>query len=141
MDKGYFWEPYEDCEGTLTQKLDTGDYSLVGFEDCFTVDRKGKLSEFVSNLTDLRFTRELERMAKIKHSFLLLEFEISDVMAWPYGAGIPNDKIKQIKTTPRFIIMKMNEIMIKYGVKIIFAGTEGKDLLYSLFKRVAQNGR
>lgn len=78
-------------------------------------------------------------MAQIKHAFLLLEFNIEDVMSWPYGAGLPNDKIKYIKTTPQFIIMKINEIMVKYNVKVIFAGNNGKDIAYSLFKRVLEN--
>lgn len=133
------WDSSDCCDGTIIKKLNTGDYSIEGHEDQFTIDRKGCLSEFATNLTDLRFTRELERLAQIKHSFLLLEFEMSDVMAWPYGAGLPSDKIKYIKTTPQFIVMKINEIMVKYGVKVIFAADHGKEIAYSLFKRIIEN--
>lgn len=136
---GWFFEKSDSCNGTEILKLNSGDYTVKGYENQFTIERKGKLSEFVTNLTDPRFYRELERMSQMKHAFLLLEFNMEDVMSWPYGAGLPNERIKYIKTSPHFIIMKVNEIMVKYNVKVIFAGDNGRDIAYSLFKRIIDN--
>lgn len=129
------------CNGTRVDTLKTGDYTLEGYEEIFTLERKGKLSEFATNVNEARFWKELERMEAFKYPFLLLEFELSDILKWPHGAGIPFNKIKDIKTTPAYILMKLNEILVKYKVKVIFAGSDGLTIASSLFKRIVEHGR
>lgn len=130
----------DSCNGTVTETMKTGDYTLKGFEDTFCLERKGKLSEFATNINEKRFDRELERLDSFKYPFLLLEFSMEDVMKWPYGAGVPLDKIPQIRTTKYFIVLKMNEIMVKHKTKIILAGSHGQNIAYSLFKRIIEHG-
>lgn len=128
------------CNGTIEQTMKTGDYTLLGFENDFILERKGKLSEFATNINEARFTRELERLEEFKYPFLLLEFSMGDVMQWPLNSGIPKDKIHLIRTTKHFILLKMNEILVKYKTKIILAGKDGQMVAASLFKRIVENG-
>lgn len=62
-----------------SKALKTGDYSIVGYEDQFTLERKSledALGTFTSGRE--RFERELERMASMKFAAVVLEFP-----AWP----------------------------------------------------------
>ena len=65
---GYTFEKfngrYTSCEGMIVQKLDTGDYTLVGLEDKLCIERKGRISELAINLgkDKTRFMKEIARM-------------------------------------------------------------------------------
>ena len=61
---------YEDVF-TIRKGLKTGDYTVEGFEDRLCIERKQSVSEIASNITQKRFTKELERMAEFPHSFLV----------------------------------------------------------------------
>ncbi len=139
--QGHGWTFAEDsaCAGTITRKLDTGDYSLEGYEDLIAIERKESVSELASNVTDPRFFRELERFSSIKYGFLVLEFYLDDLMFWPETSGIPEKQRKFIKVTNKFLVMKLNEIQVKYNIKIMFVGSHGRDLVSSLFKRILED--
>ena len=80
---GWYFKETEYCQGMLEQKLDTGDYSIVGLEDILCIERKGCVSELANNIVDKRFDRELERMEGFKYKFLILEFSLTDLMNFP----------------------------------------------------------
>ena len=40
---------------TAKRKLDTGDYSMEGYESLFTIERKRSVSEIANNLSENRF--------------------------------------------------------------------------------------
>ena len=48
------------------RKLDTGDYSMEGFEDIFTIERKKSISEIANNIVESRFSNALERLGRCK---------------------------------------------------------------------------
>ena len=107
------------CFSFASKKLDTGDYSLSGLEDQFCIERKKSVAEFAHNITEKRFTRELERMSKMKWPFLFLEFDCSDISIYPYGQSIPKKQMKNIRVTPSFILSKIAEIQMKYDVRVV----------------------
>jgi len=72
------------CDGTICEHLVTGDYTIRGLEDKFTIERKANTGEFSGNITKARFERELSRMDKLDHSFLILEFTLEDMYSFPY---------------------------------------------------------
>lgn len=136
-------QPYAFKEDFVVAKLDTGDYSIEGYENIFTVDRKATVSELAGNLTTARFKRELERMSKIKHSYLLLEFSFDDILRFPYGSDIPRKRWKYLKVKAPFIISALSTISLLYGVHVIYAGNRDNsfDILNSLLKNFRrQNG-
>jgi hypothetical protein len=114
------WE-FETIEKTIA-KLDTGDYSLKGFEDLFCIERKASVSEFANNITEKRYVDVVERLSKVKYSFLLLEFDLYDLLRYPEGSNVPQRIRDKIRITPKFLLKKINELQIMHNIKVIFCG-------------------
>ena len=127
------------CDGTVVEGLKTGDYSIKGYEHLLSIERKGCIAELATNLVEDRFERELERMEAFKYAFMIFEFNMEDLIAYPKGSSVPPWKRKSVKLNPFFLLKRLLEIEIKYKVKIIFAGKHGKTVASSIFKRVIEN--
>lgn len=69
-----------DCP-TVRHKLDAGDYSVVGLEPVVRVERKS-LADFVRTLLHdfQRFAVELEKLAAIKHTCIVVEANLDAVL-------------------------------------------------------------
>ena len=109
-------------DNVIHKKLDTGDYSMAGFEDVLCIERKKSVAELATNITDDRFKRELERMAQFKYKFLLLEFNYYQIDQYPEGSDIPKRLQGKIKVTGSFIIKCLTEIQIKHDIHIMACG-------------------
>lgn len=103
-------------------KLDTGDYSLQGMESIFCIERKASVSEVANNITEKRFKDVVERMSKIPHAFLLLEFNLEDIMIYPVGSNVPKKMWDKLKITPKFILKHLIELQLNHNIKILFCG-------------------
>ena len=137
---GWRWRKSTACSGTVDGKIDTGDYTLMGYEHLLCLERKGRVSEWATNLTEKRFYRELDRMKEIPYAYILLEFHMEDLIKYPVDSGIPYKKQRYMKFKGRQVLAKTLEIMVKYpNIKIIFCGRKGKDVASSLFKRVVEH--
>lgn len=68
----------------VKETLKTGDYSIKGFEDQIIVERKS-LSDLFGTVGQgrKRFEKELERMSKIKHAFLVIEADWTQILRHP----------------------------------------------------------
>jgi len=134
---GWQFNKTDYCNGTIIDNMKTGDYTLCGYENILTIERKGNIAEFAHNIIEARFDREIERMAHIPHSFIILEFNMSDILAYPWSSRIPRKKLHKIKMRGDFILKRMSEIMIKYpNIKILCCGKNGKEMARSIFKRI-----
>jgi len=107
---------------TANKKLDTGDYSIEGLENIVCIERKKSVSEFANNITESRFKDVKERLGQLKHSFLLLEFDLEDVLIYPVGSSVPKKMWDKIKISPAFIIKHLLELQIYHNIKVIFCG-------------------
>ena len=128
----------EHCDGIFDTKLDTGDYSILGLEQTFVIERKATVAEIAKNVIEDRFVRELQRLAEFKSAHIILQAELNDVLKYPYGAnsGIPKNRQREIKMSGKFILKKIIEYQKKYGVHIWFAGFSGaEELAMALFKQ------
>lgn len=107
---------------TIKRKLQTGDYSLEGYEDFISIDRKASVVELAQNLFYgyKRFKAEMIRASSITNFFLVLEFPIEYVLIFPAGSGIPRKKWQGLRATPSGIYHKLDLIYTNYGVKTIF---------------------
>lgn len=134
------WSFLEDeiFAGTQEEKLDTGDYSIETLTDKFTIERKRSVGEIANNIVQDRFVREMERLAEIKHSFMVCEFSCRDIYNYPIGSGIPKNKQHFIKVSGKFIMSRMIDYQIKYNVKILFCDTltMAHQITYSLLKHI-----
>ena len=89
---------------TASRKLDTGDYSVEGFENILCIERKYSISEFVNNMGEKRFKDVLERMQPYQYSFIIMEFNFNDILNFPIGSTIPKKVWDKLKISPSYII-------------------------------------
>ncbi len=136
--EGWEFTPSTNCEGMEIHTLRTGDYTIKGFEDVLTIERKASTGEFAKNIVDGRFERELIRMEKYKWPFMVLEFELNDIVNFPANSGIPKSKWDKLRIGNWFMLKRLTEYQIKYKTKILLAGKQGKVLAASIFKRVLE---
>lgn len=111
-------EPYKfrasaNCDGYEIEKLDAGDYSIQGFEDLITVERKNSLIELCGNLgkNRTRFEAELERMQSIKFRYVIVEDHWSSIYKYK----------KYTQMSSNAIFQSIIALTIKYNVNFIFA--------------------
>lgn len=122
-------------------KLDTGDYSLEGFEDKFCIERKGSVSEFANNIIEKRFKDVIDRLSKIEHAFLLLEFDLEDILIYPVGSTVPKRMWNKIKISPKFILKHIIEMQIHHNIKVIFCGNaeNAEHMALSIMRKIYAN--
>lgn len=137
--KGWHFGPTEKCSGTTIETMRTGDYTLKGYEDYLCIERKGSVVEVAGNLIQPRFYEELERLEEFQFPFLVLEFNMDDLIRYPFGCGLPAHVRRKCKMDGFVLLGKLNEMMLKYKTKVLFVGEKGKDVASSLFKRVVEN--
>jgi ERCC4-type nuclease len=124
------------CLGTKAGTLKTGDYTVEGYENLLSIERKGSVQEFAQNLMDDRFFREMERMKEYKYAYLVLEFTAEDLFNYPESANIPSAAKARIRTNGNFLMSKTMHLQNNYPIKVFFAGRKGKDMAYYIMKMV-----
>jgi hypothetical protein len=137
---GWFFSPYDKCEGMLSGTLHTGDYTIRGFEDVVCVERKASVSEIAMNLGRKKksFQDEMERMKDFQFSFLICEFDMEDILKYPEGSRVPHEARSQVRVTGKYLLKCLMEFQIWYDTKIIFCGNKDNAFLVcnSIFKRL-----
>ena len=139
---GWFFSSYDKCEGMEIGTLHTGDYTLKGYEDIVCVERKASVSEIAMNLGRKKkpFQEEIERMKDFHFSFLILEFDMNDVLKYPEGSRVPKNARSKVKVTGKYLLKCLMEFEILYSTKIIFCGNKQNAFLVtnSIFKRLTE---
>jgi len=123
---------------TSKRKLDTGDYSLEGFESLFTIERKMSVSEIANNITENRFKDVLDRLSKIPHAYMIMEFNIEDIYTFPVGSDIPKKLWDKLRIKGHYIMRVLLEAQLNYNIHILFCGdaTNAERTAVSLMKRI-----
>jgi hypothetical protein len=134
--EGFGWNfPANDLfEKSITKKLDSGDYSLLGYEDKISIERKKNTSEIAKNIFEPRFEKELIRLQDYSHSYIICEFTFNDLLTFPVNSGIPKNMWYKVKMTSKFLQSTISRYMVQYNTKIIFAGLYGKECAEQLFR-------
>jgi hypothetical protein len=139
----WFWPKNDRCSGMVDKALKTGDYTLSGYEDIICVERKASPEELALNIgkQKARFTREIERMEDIKHSFIVCEFSVDDLLNFPENSRMPEQKKRSLRITGKYIIRCMIEYSIKYRVNVLYCDNKVNafKMTESIFKRVVEN--
>lgn len=125
-------------QATASHKLDTGDYSIEGYENILAIERKRNVAEFANNITEKRFKDVIDRLKQIKHSYILFEFDMNDIMRYPIGSDIPKRLWDKIRITPSFIIKHIIDLQVDHNIKIIFCGDSenAEKIALSLMKKI-----
>ena len=139
---GYSFQEYSNCTGVIRKKLDTGDYSIEGLEDIICIERKASVEEIASNIIDTtkRLEREIERMLPYEHKYIICEFSMWDLLNFPHGTSLPQTVRNKIKVGGKFLLKKLIEFEIHYGVHIVFCGNKDNAFYFvaSLLKRLSE---
>jgi ERCC4-type nuclease len=116
-------QPWAFKEHTVAnRKLDTGDYSIEGLEHLLCIERKKSASEFANNIVESRFKDVVMRMSQLKYSFLLLEFDLEDLLIYPIGSTVPKRMWDKIKISPAFLLKNILELQLKHDIIVYFCG-------------------
>jgi hypothetical protein len=123
---------------TAKKKLDTGDYTIEGFENILAIERKKSVSEIATNLSESRFSDVLDRLSKIKHSYMVFEFSLDEVYSFPVGSDIPKKLWDKLRISGNYIIKRLIEIQLKYNIQVVFCGDSdnAEKFSVSLMKRI-----
>lgn len=124
---------------TKVKKLDTGDYSITGFEDKITIDRKRNAGELQMCFGQQwkRFQKELNRMRDFDKAYFICTFPYKDLITFPVNSGIPKYRWKFIKTCGAYLRMSYKKIEEDYpSIKFIFGDDyyNSEDLTYRILK-------
>jgi ERCC4-type nuclease len=138
----FFWsfDGFPDVR-IIPRKLNTGDYSLEGYENILSIERKKSVSEIAGNITEKRFWREMDRLSTIKHRFLICEFTYADINDYPDNSGLSQSIRDKIKVRGPFILREISRIQIQYGVHVMLCGPKcyAEQAAHTIFKRVLEN--
>lgn len=116
--------------------LQTGDYTFEGFENIFAIERKRSFGEFIYNISGVdreRFRRELNRLKKIIHSFIVIEDSIDSIKQHL-------DKLPlRVKIDEYSVYYWLMYIQVVYGIPVIITGANKHNqqtMIYLLFDQV-----
>ncbi len=116
------WEFDADRFAPISQKLVTGDYSVLGLEDYLTIERKS-LGDAVSSVIQdwLRFRKVLYRMAGMEIAIVLIEANADDIWQKRYESD----------ALPASVMGKLMSITTDHGIPVVFGGTREASIAYS----------
>lgn len=108
---GWYFRASANCDGMDVKKLDTGDYSIGGYEHLIMIERKS-LSDLWTTLVNGRdrFIKEMERAKEMPARYLVIEGSLADVMSGVRFSKVP----------PENILGSLISLEQKYGIHVIF---------------------
>jgi hypothetical protein len=119
----------------IVDTLKTGDYSLVGYTDILAIERKADFCELWGNYSSKKrpaFEAEMDRMSKIKHSYIIIESsftpDIMELSPPQFVKGVPG------KSLVRWLMF----LTAKYGVNIIPAGACARKVAQMIMEEVVR---
>ena len=112
--KPYKFNKSTKLAGSISNKLEHGDYQIQGKPYLISVERKQNIDELAFNLSTQRerFEREMERMQEAKHKYIIVE---------DYWSSIYRPRHSKMNANALF--GSIISFMAKYDVHFIFAGT------------------
>ncbi|UCG02439.1 MAG: ERCC4 domain-containing protein [Candidatus Heimdallarchaeota archaeon] len=121
------------CKGTIIDTIETGDYSIVGYTDILAIERKFGFSELWGNYSKNKrqlFEEEMDRMSKIKYSYVIIESsfnpDIMELSPPQFSKNVPG----------KSLIRWLMSLSVKYGVHIIPVGSCGQKIAQMIFEEV-----
>lgn len=82
--RGYTFDIIVPKPNTIIHSMKTGDYSLSGYEDRITIERKSKADLYGSiGMGRDRFEREMARMSSFEFAAVVIEAEWGDIIKNP----------------------------------------------------------
>jgi DNA excision repair protein ERCC-4 len=122
---------------TVTAKLDTGDYSLAGYENEIAIERKevNDLVACLKNGNRARFERELERGRELDYFAVVIESSLKRIAEHEYVSDM----------APKSVIQSLLAFSVRYRLPVFFSENRKysariiESLLIKYVKEVADN--
>lgn len=110
-----------DCDVKVVN-LNTGDYTIEGFENDLCIERKASTGEIAINLGICRkaFEAEFDRMLTFKHRYLICEFPVNHFWCFPEKSKIPKNVWHKIRMNGKYLYKAITELCEKHNVTLIF---------------------
>lgn len=118
--------PYEYSEAEV-KTLASGDYSIVGYEDCVAIERKTKADAYGSlGHGRARFRREVERLAKLDYAAIVIEDTLPGFLVRP-----PHSRMNS-----KAALCSALAWSVRYRIPVHFAGdrAHGQALTHKLLE-------
>jgi ERCC4-type nuclease len=133
--KSWDFEGDEAFAAVKHHKLDGGDYSIEGLEDIIVIERKATVDELFGNFSKdkARIRAEFERLRPVKFRFFIIEESFDNIMN-PLKYYINKRKInkRHPKMPVAVVAAGLNDLMLNYGVHVLFGGNNAQALARSL---------
>ena len=102
------------------------------------IERKKSVSEIATNITEKRFKDVIARITTYKYPFILLEFDMDDVLQYPIGSNVPKKMWDKLKITPGFILKHLTELQVYFNIKVLFCGSasNAEKMAIAIMRRV-----
>ena len=119
---GWNFESFDRCLAVADWGLKTGDYTARGLEKHLVIER-ASTGELAMNLGKKRkaFENEIQRMCNFRWKYIIFEFSIDDLMAFPKNSGIPKKQMQYVRMNGKFMWKKLREYEEQYGIELVFA--------------------
>lgn len=128
-----YWKEGSDV---IRKKLDTGDYSIEGYENKIAIERKS-LSDLYGSLTSghKRFARELERSKKLDYFTILIDGSLTSCANKEFKGS------EHTKTKASTIIKILFTLHTKHGINFVFCNGryESRRYIKALFESYLKN--
>ncbi len=134
---GWLYEESTHCTGTIVDKLNIGDYSIVGLEEFVCVERKQSIDEFAHNCIEKRWKNCMQRMSKCKYPFILFEFSWYDVDNYPRSAKVPKRVRNKLKIPAAYIRKVIYTAREQYGIHVLACNDalKAEKVAYTILKK------
>jgi ERCC4-type nuclease len=134
---GWSFDPDAYCEGTVIDKVDTGDYTIEGLEDFICIERKQSIDEFAHNCIEKRWQKCMQRMSECRHSFLIFEFPWADVDNYPASAKVPKRVRNKLRIPAKYIRKVIHTARQDYNIHVYACGgrLEAEKLAYRILRK------
>lgn len=125
------------CNGTMVEKVRTGDYTIRGLENFISIERKQSIDEFAHNCIEKRWQKCMQRMSECKHSYILFEFSQYDIDNYPKSAKVPSHVRKKLRIPPAYIRKVIYTAREDYGIHVLCCGDalNAEKIAYRLLKK------
>lgn len=142
---GFNFPENNECRGTIIQKVEHGDYSILGYEHLIFIERKQSPFEFAKNMTEKRFHNLLLASREYKYKYIICEFTKEELQQFPYKSpkayatdesGIP--LWRKIRVKGSALYKAICTIEEKYGITFLFfdGPQKAEQYCYELLKEI-----
>lgn len=134
---------FEEVRAQVVETVNAGDYVIQGKEHLITIDRKKVPAELANNLGMYkdRFERELQRMQKFQHRYVVCEFPYEKLAMFPKGSGLPIRVQRKVRAKGKFLVKQVERMSEEYEVEFIFCANreEAQEIAIELFKKALES--